>query len=149
MPSIDAPTHYERANHIMLDRFDRFFKYAVDGEDFVGSVDSPLGAVTLLNLTADDVRSIATDAAIPFGEYPSDGWFICRQNDDGLIWAMHYGFDVTFNEERARADYAEAEAVSSAWDEAEDQVEPDDMDTYWSGTGESVGDDSYIDYLNR
>lgn len=33
--------------------------------------------------------------------------------------------------------------------EDDDSYLDDEPDQYWSGTGESMDDDSYIDYLNR
>jgi len=49
---------------------------------------------------------------------PEPGWYVTRQDDNGLIWAMSYGpLDSTFNEENARADFAEAESVFDSWSE--------------------------------
>lgn len=127
MPSIDAPTHYERSGGIASSTTDAFFKW-LDDLDFIettGTVDSPLGFVGLINLDRETItRYVVQNATNPI--WMSDranfdaGWYIVRYDDNGLVWGLMYGEDCVFNEERARADFAEAERVHAAWSEADD-----------------------------
>ena len=122
MPSIDAPAYYDRSKGLMSEHADPFFKWmGPNGTviDETGETDSPLGFVALLHVTQDDLDEYdqMTDTAMV-----EPGWYITRQDDNGLIWAMTYGGDSQFCEEAARADFAEAEKVSSAWDEANDGI---------------------------
>lgn len=140
MPSILAPTYYGRAKGLMPERFDGFFKWFISQfgtTDECGTVESPLGWVGLVEVTDKDIvdwyesegKSLEEMRQhMGLDEYPVDaGFYVLRQDDNGLIWAMTYGGSGTLAEESARADFAEAERVSVAWDRADDQeYGPDD-----------------------
>lgn len=134
MPSIDAPSYYERSSGDVCQTYDQreFFQAMASDpqpDHSTGDVEQPLGAVTLIEVTWDDIiNHLPSDsgisAVVELNVEP--GWYIVRQDDNGLTWAMSYGTQ-TFGEQAARADYAEACQVSEAWDLAEDQVHPDDI----------------------
>lgn len=158
MPSIESPTHYERSKGIAHRSTDEFFKF-VESDDYCGNTESPLGYVMLVNVDGEMLDSFletTTDGATP-----DQGWYVTRTDDNGIVWAMIYGTGV-FAEEGARADYAEAEKVASAWDRADDQdfsePEPDEkiclmcdhcgegfdsLDTAYTHHDESPGERSF------
>lgn len=137
MPSIEAPTYYDRSKGIMPNKYDQFFKLAT--LDFTlsdtGTVESPLGFVMLIKVDEEMQNTFLNEYVLrqdvsadlcytcrnKFG-VPDTGWYVTRQDDNGIIWAMEYGpLDSTLAEESARADFAEAEKVAAAWDRANDQ----------------------------
>jgi hypothetical protein len=137
MPSIINPTYYEHAKGDAADNATRtdFFRHLCDGDwvirDDTGSTESPLGWVALVEVTDEDVSrwvngEIDGDLHLEIDNVEA-GWYVVRRDDNGLVWAMTYGTG-TLAEEGARADYAEAEAVSLAWDRAEDGIYGDDED---------------------
>ena len=121
MPSTYAPTYYEHSKGIMPEKHDPFFKFIGIDETLAdtGSVEAPVGWVALVYLTEDLIRGMEYEYA-PTGynltkeEYPEPGWYIIRQDDNGLIWAMIYG-EGTLAEEGARADFASAESTYADW----------------------------------
>ena len=133
MPSSDNPGWYERAEFICSDRTDAFFKW-LDLDEYkanTGSVEAPVGWVGLVCVTSDMIRTWVSSQGDPWMSERRNfdsGWYIVRQDDRGFLWAMSYGggCDIpghegelcadTRNEEAARADFAEAEAVYAAWD---------------------------------
>lgn len=46
-------------------------------------------------------------------------------------------------------DYMPTADIDAYWEDQQEQWEARDDDLYWSGTGERMDDDSYIDYLNQ
>lgn len=122
MPTIDAPTHYDRSKGIMHSSTDAFFQWFYGTDRFTsdtGSVESSLGWVALCHVEPSDVADYLADPYTNdnppqlLGEI-TEGWYIIRTDDNGFIWAMTYG-DGTLAEEGARADFAEAEATYAAW----------------------------------
>lgn len=70
----------------------------------------------------------------PQTDYPHS---IVLVNEDGHEWIDPLGWWIPIGEETDE-DY-------ERWADLDDNHEPD---VYWSGTGELMSDDSYIDYLN-
>lgn len=118
MPSIEAPAHYERAKFTLPDNCDQLLRW-LDNMEFeaeTGHSDSPIGWVGLLKLTWEQIDTFCASAATadwPVGIEP--GWYIVREDGNGILWGIGYGEDCTFNEEAARADFAEAELVYDEW----------------------------------
>lgn len=135
MPSISAPTFYERADGVMSSRTDEFFKRLDLDEavEYTGSTEEPVGFVMLVQVTRQMIREYVSTAGDPWMSETRNfapGWYITRQDSNGLIWAVSYGgwcdqHDAFCAEERARADYAEANAVSIAWHDAEYEADRD------------------------
>lgn len=133
MPSIDAPTYYDRADGIAPGRADDFFKSLTpdDGIDDCGSTESPVGHVMLVKVTRDMIAEYVTREGDPWLSERRNfapGWYIVRSDDNGLVWGISYGgwcdehqdfCADTFSEQNARADYAEAEAIYAAWSESD------------------------------
>jgi hypothetical protein len=129
MPSIEAPTYYDRTKGILPGRYDTFFKWVSldEAESETGEVDSPLGYVTLVHVDetmqldymheADMSADLCNNCRNNHG-VPDTGWYVTRLDSNGIIFAMEYGGEDTLSEEGARADFAEAEKVSEAWDRA-------------------------------
>jgi len=125
MPSTQNPAYYERSSGFCHSILDTFFKYLTldDAEDYTGDVDAPVGFVQIVQLDDSLISGIVNEHMVPIGMMeshyvPEPGWYVTRQDDNGLIWAMSYGpLDSTFNEENARADFAEAESVFDSWSE--------------------------------
>lgn len=144
MPSIEAPTHYEHSKGIMPSRFDNFFKWLSPTFYIAetGDAESPLGWVCLIEVTDKDIVDWYESQGMSLeemrqhmglDEYPIDsGFYITRQDDNGLIWAMAYGTG-TLAQEGARADFAEAEKVYEAWlslEEEEPTTRENEMELY-------------------
>lgn len=140
MPSISAPTWYERADYVMSSRTDEFFKRLDLDEavEYTGSTEEPVGFVMLVQVTRQMIREYVSTAGDPWMSERRNfdaGWYITRQDDNGLIWAMSYGGACdehdgdfcadTHAEEQARADYNEANQVSLAWHDAEYEADRD------------------------
>lgn len=130
MPSIDNPGFYERADYIMSSRTDEFFKRLDLDEvaEYTGSTEEPIGFVQLVQVTREMIREYVGTTGDPWMSDRKNfdsGWYITRQDDNGLIWAMSYGGGCdehdgdfcadTSAEEAARADYAEANEASVVW----------------------------------
>jgi hypothetical protein len=135
MPSIENPTFYERAEYVAAGNADDFFKW-LDTDEFVettGEAESPLGWVGLLRCDRDLIATYVSTFGDPWMSERrnfSPGWYIVRIDDAGFVWGMAYGGNCdlhgdlcadTAAEEAARADFAEAEEVASAWWRACDQ----------------------------
>ena len=129
MPSIENPTFYERADGIAPGRADEFFKRLDLDEviEYTGDAESPVGFVQLVQVTREMIREYVSTVGDPWLSERRNfapGWYITRQDDNGLIWAMSYGgwcdeheafCTDTAAEEAARADYAEADTVYQSW----------------------------------
>lgn len=139
MPSIEAPTHYERSKGIMPGRFDGFFKW-LDPDFYVdntGHVEAPVGFVALIEVTDKDIVNWYESQGMSLEEmrdhlsledYPLDaGWYVTRTDDNGLIWAMTYG-QGALAEEQARADFTDAVALFDIWFSADDNEIGVDID---------------------
>ena len=118
MPSTEAPTHYERTSGTEPESKDHFFKW-LNPDDMVqdtGNVEAPVGWVGLV-LVDEDMRStfLIQNTWANVDNVPDAGWYIVRQDDNGLVWGLSYGEDATFNEERARADFMEAFQTYEKW----------------------------------
>jgi hypothetical protein len=121
MPSMEAPTYYERSGEIAHSKHDPFWKHLTSNEcvDTTGENEAPLGWVGLVKVDSDLIYTLAYLIDTYEAEvFPEPGWYIVREDDNGLIWGMSYGEDCVFNEERARADFAEAEATYTQWMES-------------------------------
>lgn len=120
MPSLDAPGYYDRAKFTAAGNADQFFK-RIDLDEAIddcGSVDMPLGHLMLVNVTRDMVAEYVSTCGDPWMSERRNfepGWYIVRQDDNGLVWGIGYGEDCTFNEEQARHDWNEALRVWIAW----------------------------------
>jgi hypothetical protein len=115
MPSIEAPTHYERSVGIAPNKFDHFFRWSVtEPIEDTGHVESSLGWVGLVKVDEELIASyLENDPWV--SETPPHGWYIVRQDNNGLVWGIEYGPDATLNEEKARADFKEAVEVYAEW----------------------------------
>jgi hypothetical protein len=116
MPNIHTPGDYSRADHIMSSRTDLFFKRLDLDEvvEYSGDVESPIGFIQLVEVSRDMIaQHVATEGDPWLSERRNfdTGWYVTRQDSNGLIWAMSYGGD----EAAARADYAEADAAHTDW----------------------------------
>lgn len=135
MPTIENPTFYERADGTAPGRADQFLKW-LDLDEYVadtGDVEQPLGWVGLIQITRDQIATWVSSQGDPWMSEARNfapGWYIVRQDSNGLVWGMSYGGFCdqhqaycadTHAEESARADFAEAEAVAAAWWLADDQ----------------------------
>jgi len=133
MPTTANPAHYERSLGIVSSKSDEFFKRLDLDEvvEYTGDTESPVGFVQLVNVTSGMVHEYVASGGDPVlvlgkeGEFLVPGWYITREDENGLIWAMFYGEDMTLPEEKARADYAEADAVHQHW--------VDQSDYYYGG----------------
>lgn len=153
MPTINNPTHYERCSGIAPGREDWLFNLITPDDSIsdTGRTEAPTGHVSLVELdpwlinrlrddyaegiTAQSLRDLTT-----YG-MPDPGWYIIRRDDNGLIWGIWYGrLDSTFNEERARADYAEAEATYAAWDDCDCGCVEGNYPCEYGSMGEGCGD---------
>lgn len=129
MPSMDAPAYYDRAKWTAAGRADDFLKWISPDyyEADTGSVEEPIGWVGLIKID----RTLIAEYVSTFGDpWMSEalnfepGWYIVRQDDNGLVWGLGYGgwcnqhdaicYD-THAESSARADFEEAEQVSAHW----------------------------------
>jgi hypothetical protein len=130
MPSIEAPTYYDRTKGILPGRYDSFFKWVnayMDCADHeTGEVDSPLGFVALVEVDETMQNDFMHEENLPDDlchecrnnhGVPDTGWYVTRLDSNGIIFAMEYG-EGTLAEESARADFAEAEKVAEAWSRA-------------------------------
>lgn len=120
MPSLEAPAYYGRASSIAPEKYDHFFKWLPNDfyESTTSIVDCPIGWVGLVKLDESAKRLHARELKdASYGDYPDSGWYNIRINGDGLVFGIYYGPDATLNEEKARADFAEAEAAYLKWDE--------------------------------
>lgn len=120
MPSTEAPTYYERCSGVCPSITDPFFQAISLGEaiEDTGDVESPVGFVALVKVDEDLIqwyRESVNVWATEDDELPDEGWYVVRKDDNGLVWAMDYGEDCTFNEEKARADFAEAVNTYERW----------------------------------
>lgn len=152
MPSIQNPAHYERCAGVAESEQDPFFRQigADDAEDDTGSTESPFGWVVLVRLDDELIGRIVNEHLVPMGyaeayRVPKPGWYIIRCDDNGLVWGIEYGpLDDTLAEEKARADFAEAEAAYVDWLSivAEPEDEPAELDdTMWEQGLERVDAD--------
>ena len=121
MPSIDEPTHYERAKFESAGRADDFLR-SIDtflAEGSTGGVETSLGHVTLVLVTSAMIAEYASKDGDPWVTETRNfepGWYIVRQDSDGSIFGIGYGADCVFNEEGARADFAEAVIAHGDWE---------------------------------
>ena len=123
MPSILAPDYYDRAAYETSTRADDFLmsldNTKVLGE--TGSVTSSLGHVSLVKITRDMIAEYVSAAGDPWMSERRNfepGWYIVRLRvRDGVltISGIGYGEDCVFNEEGARADFAEAVTAHENW----------------------------------
>ena len=83
------------------------------------------------------------DAEVDFSFCPSCGVKNIKDEDEGepCCHIQAAAVTETFNHDRDCENYDGAPVEQ--WEVTEPR------DVYWSGTGEDIGDDSYIDYLNR
>lgn len=127
MPSIEAPTHYDRAKGIAAGYADDFLK-SLDPNDAAadtGNIESSLGFVMLVEVTRDMIAEYVSVQGDPWMSEARNfwpGWYIIRHDDNGLVWGMDYGGNGTHSEELARADFAEAEAVDAIWHGQTDNI---------------------------
>lgn len=118
MPSIEAPTWYERADWTAPSHADDFFKWWLgnyDPNQDTGSVESPVGYVAVVTVTSVDISNYVSTFGDPWMSESrnfSPGRYLTRQDDNGLIWAMHYGTD-----EALDADFEEANLTYLTWAE--------------------------------
>lgn len=123
MPSTEAPTFYERSRDALPSTFDPFLRH-LQADWFTeetGDVESPLGFVALFCVDLELIQGMYADISsgvLDEMSIPSAGWYILRQDSNGIVWGLDYGGSGTFSEEAARADFAEAEATYAAWSEA-------------------------------
>lgn len=123
MPSILAPDFYERASYETSTRADNFLM-SLDNTHVLaetGDVISPLGHLSLMNITRDMIAEYVSAAGDPWMSERRNfepGWYIVRvrvRNGVLTISGIGYGEDCVFNEEGARADFAEAVAAHEDW----------------------------------
>lgn len=129
MPTLNNPGHYERAEYESAGNADAFLKWLdeADALDVTGSTESPIGHVMLIQIDRGMIRDWVSSAGDPWMSERRNfepGWYIIRTDDNGLVWGIGYGgycsehddfCGDTLNEEKARADFEEAEAVYAAW----------------------------------
>lgn len=123
MPCNLAPDFYERASYETPARADNFLM-SLDNTQVLaetGNVTSPLGHITLVNITRDMIAEYVSAAGDPWMSERRNfepGWYIIRVRvRDGLmLGGLGYGEDCVFNEEGARADFAEAVTVHEDWE---------------------------------
>ena len=129
MATLDNPGWYEHAEFTAPGHADPFFKW-LDQDEYVsttGDVDSPLGWVGLIKVDEDQIRTWVSSQGDPWMSEArnfSAGWYIVRQDSNGLVWGLGYGgwcdqhqafCADTYAEQSARADFAETEAAYLAW----------------------------------
>jgi hypothetical protein len=133
MPSIAHPAYYERALWVAAGRADEFLKRidTDEAEETCGRTEAPIGHVMLVKVSTDMIREYVATAGDPWMSSAKNfepGWYIVREDDNGLVWGLGYGgwcadHDAfcadTSAEEQARADYAEAVEAHDAWDNGE------------------------------
>lgn len=123
MPTRDYPANYRRATFTASGLTDEFFK-RLDLDEVVeygGDTSNIVGFIQLIEVGQDMINEYLASGGYAGYDQVANlplGWYITRQDDNGLIWAMGYGGSAPENEASARADYAEALAV---------------FDYYWDG----------------
>lgn len=123
MPCNLAPDFYERASYETPARAENFLM-SIDNTQVLaetGNVTSPLGHISLVNITRDMIAEYVSAAGDPWMSERRNfepGWYIVRVRvrDGILISGIGYGEDYVFNEEGARADFAEAVAAHEIWE---------------------------------
>lgn len=129
MPSIQNPAFYDRADSIAPGRSDDFIKWIdqVQYLDTTGDVESPVGWVGLIKIHPDLIAEYAASMGDPWITERRNfepGWYIVRQDEFGMVFAMVYGglcwnhddfCTDTMSEQNARADFGEAESVYATW----------------------------------
>lgn len=122
MPCNLAPDFYERASYETSARADNFLMSLDDTQVLAetGDVTSPLGHLSLVNITRDMIAEYVSAAGDPWMSERRNfepGWYIVRVRvrDGVLISGIGYGEDCVFNEERARSDFAEAVIAHTNW----------------------------------
>ena len=123
MPCNLAPDFYERASYETPARADNFLM-SIDNTQVLaetGNVTSPLGHISLVNITRDMIAEYVSAAVDPWMSERRNfepGWYIIRVRvrDGVLISGIGYGEDYVFNEEGARADFAEAVTAHEIWE---------------------------------
>lgn len=122
MPSIEAPAYYDRAKFETSGRADDFLR-SLDTSFAVAetsTVECPLGHLSLHLITRDQIAEYVSREGDPWMSEErnfSPGWYIVRTDEQGFIFGIGYGEDYVFNEEGARADFAEAEYAYAMWDQ--------------------------------
>jgi hypothetical protein len=121
MPNLEAPGFYERAKFTAAGRADDFLK-SIEPDFYeaeTSSVECPIGHVALVKIDRDMIAQYVSREGDPWMSEARNfepGWYIVRSDDNGLVWGLGYGpLDSVFNEESARADFAEAEEAYAIW----------------------------------
>lgn len=108
---------FSNAQWLMPSRTDDFFKWVLGTQggsiQETGNVEAPTGWVGRVEVTRLDVQEYVSDSGDPYISQAGvidRGWYLIRQNSDGLIWSHFYA-----SQGLAQVDFERVEAAYGDW----------------------------------